>query len=140
METREHYIDTLMHLMGSAFFPRIRTLHDKKLFINGKAGLYPALELLISTTSLNLKEIEIHWREVVRLATSIKQGTVTALMLKKLANDPKRNELAKALREVGHIERTLFMLNWFRDLALGRPFLWNNVYMERAVDTHKRRA
>lgn len=79
------------------------------------------LQSLISTTSLNLKEIEIHWREVLRLATSIKQGTVTAsLMLKKLASYPKQNGLAKALREIGRIERTLFMLDWFRDPALRR--------------------
>jgi hypothetical protein len=76
-------------------------LHDKKLFIKGKADQYPALQSLISTTSLNLKEIEIHWREVLRLATSIKQGTVTAsLMLKKLASYPKQNGLAKALRKL----------------------------------------
>ncbi|EMF6352974.1 Tn3 family transposase, partial [Salmonella enterica] len=62
-----------------------------------------------------------HWREVLRLATSIKQGTVTAsLMLKKLASYPKQNGLAKALREIGRIERTLFMLDWFRDPALRR--------------------
>ncbi len=49
------------------------------------------------------------WREVLRLATSIKQGTVTAsLMLRKLASSPKQNGLAKALREIGRIERTLF--------------------------------
>ena len=93
----------------------------QKLFIKGKAEKYPALQSLISTTSLNLKEIEIHWREVLRLATSIKQGTVTAsLMLKKLASYPKQNGLAKALREIGRIERTLFMLDWFRDPALRR--------------------
>ncbi|MCI3092983.1 Tn3 family transposase, partial [Escherichia coli] len=67
-------------------------------------------------TRINLKEIEIHWREVLRLATSIKQGPVTAsLMLRKLASYPKQNGLAKALREIGRIERTLFMLDWFRD-------------------------
>ena len=105
-----------MHLLGFAFCPRIRDLHDKKLFIKGKAEQYTALQSLISTTSLNLKEIEIHWREVLRLATSIKQGTVTAsLMLKKLASYPKQNGLAKALREIGRIERTLFMLDWFRE-------------------------
>lgn len=75
----------------------------------------------LSTTRLNLKEIEIHWREVLRLATSIKQGTVTAsLMLKKLASYPKQNVLAKALREISRIERILFMLDWFRDPALRR--------------------
>ena len=27
---------------------------------------------------LNLKSIRVHWNEILRLATSIKQGTVTA--------------------------------------------------------------
>jgi TnpA family transposase len=87
------------------------------LFIHGKAELYQGLQSIISTTSLNLKEIETHWHEVLRLASSIKQGTVTAsLMMKKLASYPKQNGLAKALREIGRIERTLFMLDWFRIL------------------------
>lgn len=130
LEITEHYTDTagftehvfaLMHLLGFAFAPRIRDLHDKRLFIHGKAEKYSGLQSIISTTSLNLKEIETHWNEVLRLATSIKQGTVTAsLMLKKLASYPKQNGLAKALREIGRIERTLFMLDWFRDPALRR--------------------
>ena len=33
---------------------------------------------------------------------------------------PKQNGLAKALREIGRIERKLFMLDWFRDPALRR--------------------
>jgi TnpA family transposase len=41
-------------------------------------------------------------------------------MLKKLASYPKQNGLAKALREIGRIERTLFMLDWFRDPSLRR--------------------
>lgn len=84
LEIREHYTDTagftdhvfaLMHLLGFSLCPRIRDLHDKKLFIKGNVDQYPALQSLIPTTSLNLKEIEIHWREVLRLATSIKQET-----------------------------------------------------------------
>lgn len=68
--------------------------------------MYPGLQSIISSTSLNLKEIETHWHEVLRLASSIKQGTVTAsLMMKKLASYPKQNGLAKALREIGRIER-----------------------------------
>ncbi|CBJ90455.1 transposase (fragment) [Xenorhabdus nematophila ATCC 19061] len=130
LEITEHYTDTagftehvfaLMHLLGFAFAPRIRDLHDKRLFIQGKADKYPALQSIISTIPLNIKEIETHWNEILRLATSIKQGTVIAsLMLKKLASYPKQNGLAKALREIGRIERTLFMLDWFRDPALRR--------------------
>jgi TnpA family transposase len=130
LEITEHYTDTagftehvfaLMHLLGFAFAPRIRDLHDKRFFIQGKVDKYPALQSIISTTPLNIKEIETHWNEILRLATSIKQGTVTAsLMLKKLASYPKQNGLAKALREIGRIERTLFMLDWFRDPSLRR--------------------
>ncbi|EMD0832068.1 Tn3 family transposase [Morganella morganii] len=36
------------------------------------------LQSIISSTSLNLKEIETHWHEVLRLASSIKQGTIAA--------------------------------------------------------------
>lgn len=54
---------------------------------------------------------------MLRLATSIKQETVTvSLMLK----SPKQNGLAKALRENGRIQLTLFMLHWFRDPAQRR--------------------
>lgn len=50
-----------------------------------------------------------HWDEILRLAASIKQGTVTAsLMLRKLGSYPRQSGLAVALRELGRIERTLF--------------------------------
>lgn len=41
-----------------------------------------------------------------------------SLMLKKLASYPRQNGLAKALREIGRIERTLFILDWFREPTL----------------------
>jgi TnpA family transposase len=38
------------------------------------------------------------------------QGTLTAsLMLRKLASYPRQNGLALAMREIGRIERTLFL-------------------------------
>lgn len=63
------------------------------------------------------------------MAASIKQGTVTAsLMMKKSASYPKQNGLAKVLREIGRIEQTLFMLDWFRDPGLQRRvhYVWEN--------------
>ena len=71
--------------------------------------------------SLNVKVIEQAFDEILRLAASIKQGTVTAsLIMRKLASYPRQNSLAVALRELGRIERTLFMLQWLRDPALRR--------------------
>ena len=74
------------------------------------------LATLIGGT-VKVKDIRVNWDEVLRLMASIKTGTVTAsLILKKLANYPPQNGLAKALREIGKIERSLFGLDWYQDL------------------------
>jgi len=70
---------------------------------------------------VNVKYIRAHWDEILRLAASIKQGTVTAsLMLRKLGSYPRQNGLAVALRELGRIERTLFALDWMYNVELRR--------------------
>jgi TnpA family transposase len=49
----------------------------------------------------------------LRLATSVRTGTASAsLLLKRLGAYPRQNGLALALREIGRIERTLFILDW----------------------------
>lgn len=81
---------------------------------------YSALKPMIGET-LNIKQIREHWDEILRLATSIKQGTATAsLMLRKLGGYPRQNGLAVALRELGRIERTLFILDWLQSIELRR--------------------
>lgn len=45
--------------------------------------------------------------------------TASAL-LRKLSAYPRQNGLAVALREAGRLERSIFMLNWLRDLDLRR--------------------
>ena len=128
LHIKEHYTDTagftdhvfaLMHLLGYRFAPRIRDLADKRLYVSGAANL-PTLGSLIGGR-VNVKLIRAHWDEILRLAASIKQGTVTAsLMLRKLASYPRQNGLALALRELGRIERTLFTLDWVRNVDLRR--------------------
>jgi TnpA family transposase len=71
--------------------------------------------------TINLKAIRTHWNEILRLATSIKQGTVTAsLMLRKLGSYPRQNGLLVAVRELGRIEPTLFVLSWLQSVDLRR--------------------
>ena len=130
LRIEEHYTDTagftdhvfaLMHLLGFRFAPRIRDLGDTKLFIPKGEASYDALKPMISSDKLNIKAIRAHWDEILRLATSIKQGTVTAsLMLRKLSSYPRQNGLAVALRELGRIERTLFILDWLQSVELRR--------------------
>lgn len=115
LQIKEHYTDTagftdhifgLMHLLGFRFAPRIRDLKDKKLYVTSDTKPYPTLSSLIGV-NIKLKHIRKEWNEILRLAASIKQGTVTAsLMLRKLGSYPRQNGLAMALRELGRIERT----------------------------------
>jgi TnpA family transposase len=129
LRIEEHYTDTagftdhvfaLMHLLGFRFAPRIRDLGDTKLYIPKGDAAYDALKPMIGGT-LNIKHVRAHWDEILRLATSIKQGTVTAsLMLRKLGSYPRQNGLAVALRELGRIERTLFILDWLQSVELRR--------------------
>jgi TnpA family transposase len=127
LRIEEHYTDTagftdhvfaLMHLLGFRFAPRIRDLSDTKLYIpKGQAG-YEALKPMIGGT-LSFKCVRAHWDEILRLATWIKQATVTAsLMLRKLGSYPRQNALAVALRELGRIERALFILDWLQSVEL----------------------
>ena len=90
-------MNTLSHLLGFRFAPRIRDLADTKLYIPKKDARYDALKPMIGA-ALNLKQIRTHWDEILRLAASIQQGTVTAsLMLRKLGSYPRQNGLALAL-------------------------------------------
>src|SRR5690606_2086487 len=114
------HVFALMHLLGFRFAPRIRNLADRRLYIDGSARRYPTLAPLIGGT-IQLKHIRAQWNEVLRLAASIRQGTVTAsLMLRKLGSYPRQNGLAMALRELGRIERTLFTLEWMQNVELRR--------------------
>ena len=130
LRIEEHYTDTagftdhvfgVMPFVGFRFAPRIRDLGETKLFIPKGDTVYDGLKPMISNDRLNIKHIRTHWDEILRLATSIKQGTVTAsLMLRKLGSYPRQNGLAVALRELGRIERTLFILDWLQNVELRR--------------------
>ena len=39
------------------------------------------------------------------------------MLLRKLSNYPRQNGLALALREIGRIERTLFILDWLENVG-----------------------
>ena len=129
LSIEERYTDTsgytekvfgLYYLLGYRFAPRMRRSADKKLFtfaaINGASPLAKLVSGRIKATV-----IEENWAEVLRLAASIQQGTVSSsLMLAKLAAYPRQNQLAQALREPGRVERTLFTLAWLESPELRR--------------------
>ncbi|GAA0329994.1 MULTISPECIES: Tn3 family transposase [Bacillales] len=129
LNIEEHYTDTagytdqifgLTHLLGFKFAPRIRDLSDSKLFTIDKASEYPKLEAILRG-QINTKVIKENYEDVLRLAHSIREGTVSAsLIMGKLGSYSRQNSLASALREMGRIEKTIFILNYISDESLRR--------------------
>lgn len=123
----EHYTDTsgftdhvfgLCHLLGFRFAPRIRGIGALRLHLIGEGKQWPLLAPVLGE-GIKVDEIKSQWEDILRLASSIKVGSVTAsLIISKLASYPRQNRLALALRELGRVERTLFILDWIQDPQL----------------------
>lgn len=114
------HVFALCTLLGFSFAPRIPDLKHRRLYVFSKAAEHPALEPLIAGR-INVALIRAHWPDILRVAASIRTGTVTAsLIMRQLASYPRQNGVAAALRELGRLERTLFTLDWVEDPELRR--------------------
>ena len=125
----EHYTDTagytdqvfgLSHLFGFKFVPRIRDLSDSKLYSFSRTNKYSKIESIIQG-KINVNIIRENYNDVLRLAYLIKDGRVSgSLIMLKLGSYARQNALATALREMGRIEKTIFILEYMMDKALRR--------------------
>jgi TnpA family transposase len=132
LHIQEHYTDTagftdhvfaLTALLGFRFAPRIADALSRKLYLLEEMEDYGTLKTLLFG-SVNRKLIVDQWDEMRRVASSIRHGTVSAsLLMRKLAAYPRQNQVARALTELGKLERTAFLLEYFRDSALRRRIL-----------------
>lgn len=114
------HVFALFCLIGKRFAPRLRNIKDRKFHTFEKADAYPSLANHIGAP-INTALIMEHWDELLRLAASITTRTVApSAILKRLSASSKSSELARALRELGRIERTLFMIEWYSTPALRR--------------------
>jgi TnpA family transposase len=129
LDIQEHFTDTggasdhvfgLFALTGRRFAPRLRNLKDRKLYTFEKPDTYPALCEHIGAP-INTSLIMEYWDDLLHLAVSIQTRTVApSTILKRLAASRNPSQLARALRELGRLERTLFMIEWYSDPALRR--------------------
>ena len=85
-----------------------------------RAGVPKHLRPLVGG-KVNADLIDRNWADILRIASTMAAGTMRpSQILRKLAAYPRQNELAAALREVGRIERSLFMLDWTTDPDMRR--------------------
>ncbi|MFW8583970.1 Tn3 family transposase [Rhizobium beringeri] len=114
------HVFALFALIGKRFAPRLRNIKDRKLHTFEKADAYPGLANHIGAP-INTALILDHWDDLLHLAASITTRTVApSTILKRLSASSKSSDLAKALREIGRIERTLFMIEWYSSAPLRR--------------------
>ncbi|UXC93839.1 Tn3 family transposase (plasmid) [Sphingobium sp. RSMS] len=126
---RQHFADTggftdhvfaACALLGYRFAPRIRDLPQKRLYAFAPNATPANVRALVGG-KINEPLIERNWPDILRIMATIAAGIVApSQILRKLASYPRQNELALALREVGRIERTLFMIDWILDAGLQR--------------------
>jgi TnpA family transposase len=126
---REHYADTggftdhvfaLCAILGFTFAPRIRDLPSKRLYAFDPAATHATLRPMVAAR-IKTERIARNWPDILRIAASAAAGTLApSQLLKKLSAYSPQNELVLALREVGRVERTLFILRWITDPALQR--------------------
>jgi TnpA family transposase len=126
---REQYADTggftdhvfaITALLGFQFIPRIRDLPSKRLYLFDPAACPKELKGLIGGKVRELV-ISSNWPDILRSAATMVAGAMPpSQLLRKFAAYPRQHELAVALREIGRVERTLFIIDWLLDADMQR--------------------
>jgi TnpA family transposase len=126
---REQYADTggftdhvfaVTALLGFQFIPRIRDLPSKRLHLFDPASCPKELNGLIGG-KIKERLITTNWPDILRSAATMLTGVMPpSQLLRKFAAYPRQHELAVALREIGRVERTLFIIDWLLDADMQR--------------------
>ena len=126
---REQYADTggftdhvfaVTALLGFQFIPRIRDLPSKRLYVFDPAAVPKELKGLIGG-KVRQNIITTNWPDILRSAATMVAGVMPpSQLLRKFAAYPRQHELAEALKEIGRVERTLFIIDWLLDADMQR--------------------
>lgn len=126
---KEQYADTggftdhvfaVTALLGFQFIARIRDLPSKRLYLFDPGTAPKELHGLIGG-KIREDIIIQNWPDILRAAATMASGAIQpSQLLRKLASYPRQHELAVALREIGRVERTLFIIKWLLDTDMQR--------------------
>lgn len=132
LEIEKHFTDTagyteqifgMSHLLGFMFAPRIRDLSDSILYTIPGVTISKCLND-IDLRNINTKIIKENYDDVLRIAYSIKAGYVSCdMVMSRLGSYARQNSVARALKEMGRIEKTIFLLKYLSNESLRREIL-----------------
>ena len=113
----------LFWLLGYQFSPRLADAGESVFWRIDKDADYGILNELARSCA-NPQRIEQHWDDMMRIAGSLKLGTVQASeLIRSLLKSDKPSSLAKAIIEAGRINKTLYLLNYIDDEDYRRRIL-----------------
>jgi TnpA family transposase len=113
----------LAYLLGIQLMPRIRNWKELKLFRPSKHVRYQHIDALFDDP-INWRWIEQFLPDLFRVGMSIKVGKLTpSAILRRLGTYSRKNRLYLAMRELGRVVRTGFLLHYLSDHDLRRTIL-----------------
>jgi TnpA family transposase len=113
----------LFWLLGYQFSPRLADAGEARFWKLNSDSDYGVLEKL-ARQRVKPELIEQNWDDLLRIAGSLKLGTVSASeIMRTLQKGKKPSTLAKAIGELGRVSKTLYLLNYVDDEAYRRRIL-----------------
>jgi TnpA family transposase len=113
----------LFWLLGYQFSPRLADAGEAVFWRIDKDADYGVLNEL-ARGAANTQRIERHWDDMMRIAGSLKLGTIPASeLIRSLLRSERPSGLAQAIIEVGRINKTLYLLNYIHDEDYRRRIL-----------------
>lgn len=102
----------LAYFLGIELLPRIRNWKDLTFYRSSPQDQYKHIDSLFGE-AIDWELIKTHWKDMMQVILSIKQGKIApSMILKKLGSYSRQNKLYKAFQEVGRVRRTIFLLRY----------------------------
>ena len=110
----------LCRLLGIKLMPRMRGLSDAVFYRPNKSIRYQHIDALFGD-EIDWDLIATHARDMIQVVLSIQAGRVMpSMLLRKLGTYNRKSLLYRAFRELGRVERTLFLLRFISSTEVRR--------------------
>jgi TnpA family transposase len=110
----------LCRLMGIKLMPRLRGLGDAVFYRPDRSTRYGHIDALFGG-EIDWDLIATHARDMIQVVLSIQAGRVMpSMLLRRLGTHNRRSLLYRAFRELGRVERTLFLLRFISSAEVRR--------------------